>query len=113
MAARAEALDFVHRVLRCTVLKDLEVAAFWASPGVVHIHARHAYGKWQTVTVTGIDRGLARSENGTPVTASDVAIRLRNALKDRPPDRRIGHAWKADRLRRAEAAAVDDKGEPS
>ena len=96
MAARAEALEFAHRVLRCGVLRGLEAAAFWASPGVLWIQVRHPYGPWKTVRLTGIVGGLARSEHGTPVTASDIAARLKNALKDRPPDRRIGHAWKMD-----------------
>lgn len=108
MAARAEALEFAHRVLRCGVLRGLEAAAFWASPGVLWIQVRHPYGPWKTVRLTGISGGLAKSESGNPVCASDVAVRLKGALKDRRPDQRIGNAWKVERMamearRRAEA----------
>lgn len=79
--------EFAGRVLRCGVLAGFEVAAFWPEPGHVEFVARHAYGPWRSVKVK-FAGAFAESDRGCIVSPSDVASRLRRALKDRMPDQR-------------------------
>lgn len=75
---------FALRVLRSKVLRGLEVMIFWdGEPGAFVIRARHPYGPWHALAVFRSDGSLAESENGSPVTSSDVAMRLRRALRDK------------------------------
>jgi hypothetical protein len=85
----ARSADFAHRVLRCGVLSGLEAAAFWSSPGKLTVMVRHPYGPWRSANVTNVNGRFAESERGSVVLATDVAVRLRNATRDRPPDRRV------------------------
>ena len=75
---------FAARVIRASVLQGFEVMAFWESEdGEVAFQARHPYGPWRGVRVFHSDGCTAESENGSPVTASDVAMRLRRRLTDK------------------------------
>lgn len=79
---------FATRVIRASVLHGFEVMAFWGDgeeEGAITIRARHPYGPWRHVRVFQCSGGMAESENGSPVTAPDIAMRLRRALADRPP----------------------------
>lgn len=76
---------FAVRVIRSSVLQGFEVMAFWeGDDGEVVIRARHPYGAWRGVRVQHATSRWAESENGSPVTASDVAMRLRRNLADKP-----------------------------
>ena len=79
------AATFGLRVARCKTLKGFEVLVFWSHRDEsVVIAARHPYGLWKSVRVTRCSRGvIGFSENNAPMCASDVAFRLRRAIRDK------------------------------
>ena len=75
-------MDFGLRVARCNTLRGFEVLVFWTQRRVT-VSSRHPYGYWYTAEIHGCARDFGHSENNSLVTPSDVAFRLRKAMKDK------------------------------
>jgi hypothetical protein len=84
LALMGAACEFGLRIARCKSLRKVELLVLWTHKNeTVTVAIRHPYGFWNAVIVTDCARGLARSENNSPVTASDVVFRLRKAMLDK------------------------------
>lgn len=84
LALMGAAAEFGLRVARCKTLQKFEILVFWTHKDEsVTVATRHPYGAWAKVRVTHCAYAFAHSENNAPMTAADVAFRLRKAMVDK------------------------------
>lgn len=73
---------FALRVVRSRTLAGLEVSYFPLGTGdAIHFTCRVPYGPTHGFTVYDVNEATCRTENGSPMCASDISYRLRQATR--------------------------------